>query len=220
MSDPAPTIYVTEPGLLARIGWLFRRAGIAAYEDNCFGVAKGAAYSALLSFFPVMTALTALLVQANAVSVARVISRILFEVAPPGTQALLENFLIVQGKRPGGLLVTAIVLSIWAASGAMISLIEGFRSAYRIPTGRPFLKQRAVAASLVVCAAAPLVGGSTLIVFGSRTEGVIVEWLGFSPEGVQLAGWVVLLSLVIRYMLAFGSIVLAAALLYQDWSET
>jgi membrane protein len=215
MSNPAPTIYVTEPGLASRVGWLFRRAAIAAYEDNCFGVAKGAAYSALLSFFPVLTALTALLVQANAVAVARVISRVLFEVAPPGTQALLENFLVVQGKRPGALLVTAVLLSIWAASGAMMSLMEGFRAAYRIPTGRPFLKQRAIAAALVVCAAAPLVGGSTLIVFGSRTEGVIVAWLGFSPQASELAGWVVLLSLVIRYTLAFSSIVLAAALLYK-----
>lgn len=215
MSNPVPTIFVTEPGRFARLLWLFRRAGVAAYEDNCFGIAKGAAYSSLLSIFPVLTTLTAVLVQANAVAVSNVISRVIFEVAPPGTQILLENYLAVQGKRPAELLITAIVLSVWAASGAMMSLMEGFQAAYRIPTGRPFLKQLAIAAALVVCAAAPLVGGSTLILFGSRTEGVIVGWLGFTPEAAQLKTWVVFVSRLIRYTLAFGSIVLAAALLYR-----
>jgi len=215
MSNPAPTIYVTEPGPIARIMWLFRRASVAAYEDNCFGVAKGAAYSSLLSIFPVLTTLTAVLVQANAVAVSNVISRLVFDAAPPGTELLLENYLSVHGKRPLELLVTAILLSIWAASGAFISLMEGFQAAYRIPAGRPFLKQRAIAAALVLCAAAPLVGGSTLILFGSRTEGVILRGLGFTPEAAELKGWVVLLSLAIRYILAFGSIVLSAALLYR-----
>ena len=215
MSTPAPTIYVTEPGLLVRVMWLFRRAWVAAYENNCFGVAKGAAYSSLLSIFPVLTTLTAVLVQANAVAVSNVISRLVFELAPPGTELLLENYLSVHGKRPLELLVTAILLSIWAASGAFMSLMEGFQAAYRIPAGRSFLKQRAIAAALVLCAAAPLVGGSTLILFGSRTEGVILRWLGFTPEAAELKGWVVLLSRAIRYILAFGSIVLSAALLYR-----
>ena len=35
--------------------WLLRRSLVAAIDDNCFAIAKGAAYSALLSFFPVLT---------------------------------------------------------------------------------------------------------------------------------------------------------------------
>lgn len=211
-----PTIYVTEPGLVARTWWLFRRACIAAYEDNCFGTAKGAAYSALLAVFPVLTTLTAILVQANAAAVSRVMSRILFEVAPPGTQDLLQNYLTVRGPRPVMLLVFATVLSIWGASGALISLMEGFQSAYRIPTGRPFVKQRAVAAALVICAAVPLVGGSTLILFGSRAETVIGRGLtGFSRDAAELQGWVLALGRGARYLLAFVSIVIAAAVLYQ-----
>ena len=79
--------------------------------------------------------------------------------APPGTQDLLQNYFRQQGQRPFSLLVVATLLSIWAASGTMMSLMEGFQAAYRIPAGRPFLQQRAVAAVLVLCAALPMVGG-------------------------------------------------------------
>lgn len=199
---------------ISRLWWFFRRAWIAAYEDNCFGIAKGAAYSALLSFFPVLTTTTAILVQANAEAVSRVLARFLFQVAPPGTQALLRHFLSAQGNRPVSLLVVAAVLSIWAASGAMMSLMEGFQAAYNLPGGRSFLRQRAVAAVLVICAVAPLVFGSAIILFGSRTEETIVNWLRPSGDEEQLAAGIVILGRTVRYVAAFGSIMLAAALLY------
>lgn len=214
MRNARGTMFISRPGPVAQFLGLLRIACVGAYEDNCFGIAKGAAYSSLLSVFPVLTTLTALLVQANAAAVSRVISRVVFEVAPPGTQDLLRDYLTFQGKRPVSLLVAATLLSVWAASGAMMSLMEGFQAAYRLPGGRSFLKQRAVAAWLVVCAALPLVAGSTLVLFGSRAEGVIVRGMGFGPDVAELQGWVTILSRVVRYGLAFISIAVAAALLY------
>ncbi|MBS1877129.1 MAG: YihY/virulence factor BrkB family protein [Acidobacteria bacterium] len=215
MPDGPRIAIVTPRGLISRLWWFFRRAWIAAYEDNCFGVAKGAAYSALLSFFPVLTTTTAILVQANAEAVSRVLTRILFQVAPPGTQALLRHFLSVQGNRPASLLVIATVLSVWAASGAMMSLMEGFQAAYNLPGGRSFLRQRAVAALLVICAVAPLVFGSAIILFGTRSEIEIIRWLHLAPvDATQLAFGVVILGRALRDIAAFGSIMLAAALLY------
>jgi membrane protein len=215
MPNRAPNIYISQLGPIARTWWLFRRAWIAAFEDNCFGIAKGAAYSALLSIFPVMTTTTALLVQANAQAVSRVITKLLFEVAPPGTQDLLGIYLRTQGKRPGLLLATATVLSVWAASGAMMTLMEGFQAAYSLPGGRSFLRQRAMAALLVVCAVGPLVLGSAMILFGTRSETAIIHWLGLSAaNGMQLASWVIILSRFVRSLAAFGCITLAAALLF------
>lgn len=214
MANARLPVYIAEPAWPVRFWQLFRRAWVAAYEDNCFGVAKGAAYSALLSLFPVLTTITAVLVQANAEAVSRVLSQILFEVAPPGTQDLLRTYLAVQGKRPVYLLIVATVLAIWAASGAMMSLMEGFQAAYSLPGGRPFVRQRAVAALLVVCAVMPLVFGSAMMLFGSRSERAIIQSFGLSRDGMQLSVWVEVLSRVLRDLMAFGSIMLAAALLY------
>lgn len=208
-------LYMTRPGFAVRILRVLKLSLIASYEDNTFGIAKGAGYSALLSFFPVLTTITALLVEANAEAVSRVISRIVFEVAPPGTQDLLQNFFTLHGKRPFSLLVIATILSIWAASGVMMSLMEGFQAAYRLPSGRSFLRQRAVAAALVLGTALPVIAGSALILLGSRAEGAIIHWLRFSPESEPLKGWVIVLGRGLRYTLATLSIMLAAALLYQ-----
>lgn len=214
MLNPTPAIWVTRRGTVSQWWWLFRRAVMAAYEDNCFGVAKGAAYSALLSFFPVLTSITAILVQANAEAVSRVVTRLLFSVTPPGTEDLLRNYLNVRVPRPIGLIVGASILSVWAASGAMMSLMEGFQAAYSLPGGRPFLKQRGVAALLVICAVVPLVFGSAIILFGTRSEHAFLEWMGFSEETSQLAVWVVVLGRGLRDIAAFLSIMMAAALLY------
>src|ERR1051325_4335971 len=67
----APSLYVPRfqmirAGTLAWIGRLLRSAATGIYENGGLGIAKGAAYSSLLSFFPVLTTLAALLVQANA----------------------------------------------------------------------------------------------------------------------------------------------------------
>src|SRR3954452_20993067 len=107
---------------LKRKGWLhlrlliFRRAFVSAYENNCFGLAKAAAYSALLAFFPVLTTLTAILVQANALSVSRMLSSLVFEVVPPGTEEIVLYNFTERGQRPISLLVVATLLSLWAAS--------------------------------------------------------------------------------------------------------
>jgi membrane protein len=215
MARQDPVLYNVEPGFAGRAWWYLRSACVAAYEDNCFGIAKGAAYSALLSIFPVLTTITAILVQAKAEAVANILSNWIFEVAPPGTRELLKNHLVSHGQRPVTLLVVAALLSLWAASGVMLSLMEGFQAAYRIPSGRPFWRQRGVAAVLVLCAALPVLGASALMLLGTRAEAEVVRLLGLLPAGAQFTGGVAVLGRVLRYILAFAGIVTGTALLYK-----
>ena len=63
--------------------WLLQRSVIAAFDDNCLGIAKGAAYSALLSFFPVLTSAAAILVQTRASFVSGLLQSALSEIVPP-----------------------------------------------------------------------------------------------------------------------------------------
>ncbi len=195
--------------------WLLRRAFVAAYEDGCFGIAKGVAYSALLSFIPILTTVTTILVLANAEAVSQVISRFLFEIVPPGSEEIVMYSFAARGQRPTALLVFATLLSIWAASGAMTSLMEGFRAAYRIPQGRSFLKERAVAIMLVFSAAVPVLGASSLILLGGRAEQWVLMRVGLISGGEQLAGWVGIISRIVSYLIAFGAITLVTAMLYR-----
>src|SRR5215472_15121297 len=82
-----------------------RAAATGTYENNCLSIAKGAAYSGLFSFFPVLTSVAAILVQAQADSVSRTIAEFLYNVVPPGTEDLVTQMFIVRGQRPLTLLV-------------------------------------------------------------------------------------------------------------------
>ena len=206
--------HLKRKGWLHRQWMLFRRAFVSSYFNNVFGLAKGAAYSALLAFFPVLTTLTAILVQANAPSISRMLSSLIFEVVPPGTEEIVLYNFTERGQRPVSLLIAATLLALWAASGVMASLMQGFQAAYRIEKGRPFLKQRGVAILLVIFVALPIVGASALIVFGTKTERIVLAWMGLVPEDQQVRGWVVVFGQILRYAAALGAIVFSTALLY------
>lgn len=204
---------IIQPGVAARTFWLLRRAFIAGYEDNCFGIAKGAAYSFLLSLFPILTTLTAILIQARAQAVVHVIATFVMQVVPPGTERLILDRLREKGGRPGTLPIVATLVSLWAGSGAMMSLMEGFHAAYRIPSGRPFLKERGMAVFLVLIAAVPAVAASSLIIFGDRGEAALIQWIG-SPRVSEISAPVQFLWRLARYGLAFCTTTLVTGLLY------
>jgi len=208
--EPLTENIIIEPSFLARNWWLLRRAFIAAYEDNCFGIAKGAAYSGLLSLFPMLTLLTAVLIQANAQSVVHVIERFVQDVLPPGTEDLVLSRLRDEAHHGISLSVIAVIGAIWAGSGAMCSLMEGFQAAYRIPAGRPFHKQRAMAIFLLLIGAIPAVVASSLIIFGSRIEAVTVQWAGISDLNTPLE-WAWKFA---RWMVAFVATIFVTGLLY------
>ena len=194
--------------------FLLQRTLIAAFDDNCINIAKGAAYSALLSFFPVLTSAATILVQTRAQFVANTIQRFLAEVVPPGTDDLVVRQFQVRGARPLIVLVIAGLVSLWAASSVIKSLMEGFQAAYRIPRTRGFLRDSGVAISLVILSAVPWVAASLLILFGAQVEGTVLNWLKVDPELGRFAWLWILISRVTRYLVALATTVLVTSSLY------
>lgn len=190
------------------------RAIWGAYQHGALGYAKGAAYSALLSFFPVLTTTTAVLVQVNAASVSKKITAFLFKVAPPGVEDLIRYEMTQRGARPLALPIVASLLALWAASGVMMSLMEGFQGAYQRKSTRGIVHGRWIAMWLVLVSIGPVVGASSLMIFGDRAENQVLRWVGVLDVGETLAGGVKLISMVVRYAVAMGTIVVVAALLY------
>ncbi len=196
------------------IFWLLRRSVLGALDDNCFGIAKAAAYSALLSFFPVLASAATILLETRASFFSNMLERSLSEIVPPGTEDLVLQQFRVSGSRPAALLVVAAVVSIFAASGVIKSLIEGFQAAYRVPRDRGVLHGSLIAMALVVLAAVPLLAASLLILFGRQVEQVVMGWLKVDPMWTPLAWVWELLSRVAQYVVAFATTVTVSALLY------
>ena len=194
--------------------WLLRRSAVATFDDGCLGFAKGAAYSALLSFFPVLASAAAILVQMRAEFVSRMIERALSEIVPPDSVDLVVEQFRATGSRPLALLIVAGLISVWAASGVIKSLVEGFQVAYRVPRNRGFVRQNAVAIALVLLSAAPLICATLLVVFGNQAQRVVLDWLKVDPVFNPLAPTWQWLSRMARYAVAFVTTVVDAGVLY------
>jgi membrane protein len=194
--------------------FLLRRSVLAAFDDGCFGIAKGAAYSALLSFFPVLTSAATILVQTRAHFVSTALEDSLSEIVPPGTEDLVVQQFRVAGERPLLVLVVAGIVSLWAASSVIKSLIEGFHAAYRVPRNRGFVRQSWVSMGLVLLCAVPLLPASVLVLFGGQIERAAFGWIQPGSWWDSLSWFWRWLTLMARYALALATTAAVAACLY------
>jgi membrane protein len=205
--------------------YVLQRTFFAAFDDGCFWMAKGAAYSAILSFFPILTSAATILVMTNAAVVSDMLAQFLQQIVPPGTERVVLNHFRARGQKSITLLVIAALLSLWAAGSVFKSLIQGFNAAYRIPRSRSYFRETGVAIMLVFFAAVPLAGASAMVLFGSQAERAVLGVMHVDPLLNPLAGAWHWISLIARYVVAFAAIVAITCILYyygpyrrQKWS--
>jgi membrane protein len=189
--EPMPGGLVLAPAL-GRFWRLFRLAAWRSFEHDAFAVAKGVAYSSIFTFFPLLLVLDSVIATVHRGDVyLREITYALNKILPAGTSTAL-SYLRGNTNRPVGLLITASLLTLWTASGAIISWMEGFRRAYQLPKTWGLLQERLIAISLVLMAGVPLMFATILIAFGSRIETLLLFHLGreFGPLLLLLWGLV------------------------------
>jgi len=197
-----------------RLPYLLRRALFASFDDGLFTIAKGAAYSALLSFFPILATAATIFVQVRANFVRENVIAFLSQILPPGTEEVVLDQFRTRGPRPFTLLILAIVLALWAASSVIKSLIDGFNAAYRVPRNRSMLAHNGVGLMLALLSIVPLLGASSLILFGGTVEAVVLRLIKVDPILNPFAPWWEFLSRVMRYVIAFVATSTVTAILY------
>src|ERR1700758_3550000 len=197
--------------LIVRFFKLLRLAVWRAFQHDAFAVAKASAYSSILTFFPLLLVLGSVLATIHRGDVyLREISYALGRILPAGSATALA-YLKGTTQRPVGLLVGTSLLTLWTASGTMISWMEGFRNAYQLPKQWGLVKERLIAFFLVVMAGIPLTFATVMVAFGSGIETRILFHLGheFSPYIVMLWG-------AIRWVIATLTSIAVIALIYHN----
>jgi membrane protein len=164
-----------KPQRLSRGEWLavVKRTGKEFLADDCMGLAQEVAYSSLLAFFPAIVALLGLLDLVNAYSS---LQSFLNPVAPKAVTQLISTF---QKDSGGGGSVVALVVgsfgAVWAASGAMGSVVKAVNRAYDRLETRPFWKVRIISIVLVVASGLVTAGMLLLIVVGGTLGDAIAR---------------------------------------------
>ncbi len=196
-----------KPQRLPRGDWIavVKRSGSQFLADDCTGLAQEVAYSALLAFFPAVAFLLGLL---GVLHLYDQLQSFLGTVAPHGVIHFIEG---LQRDQQGGAKVLALVLggagAIWAASGAMGSVIKAVNRAYDRAETRPFWKVRGIAIVLVVVSGVTVVALAVLIIFGGPLGQAIADRAHFGSAFTLL--WAIL-----RWPIAFVAILLLFAFIY------
>jgi membrane protein len=154
-----------------------RRAAWKAFGHSAFTSAKAAAYSAILSIFPALLVVTTLLAFSPSTTSLRGELRNAFsDFLPPDTMSLVQAYFQTNHARSVRILWTSSFVTIGAAMGVLLSLMESFRRAYQLPRGEwGFWRERAVALALVPASLLPLILATLLVAFGHIFENWMID---------------------------------------------
>ncbi len=157
---------------MTRFATHFRKALWLALEHDVLNTAKAAAYSGMLMIFPALMLLTSLLAVVPAGTTLMGEIRSAFDqFLPADALALLQASMQASRMRSAQLLLSASGISIFGGIGMMLSFMEGFRRAYRLPRSDWGVWQRRLRALLLVpIVLVPLALATLLLVFGRQIE--------------------------------------------------
>jgi membrane protein len=176
---------------MSRILLQLRAAVLRALAHDVINTAKAAAYSAMLMLFPAVLIITTLVAQIREGGTMLGELRSLFvQFLPADTLNLLQSSVLARRLHSMQLIFSATSLSIFAGMGVMLSLMEGFRRAYRLPVEAwGFWSRRLRALLLLPIAMVPLSVATLVIIFGRQIENWIIDAAGHELRAIVLFSW-------------------------------
>src|SRR5579864_8152895 len=188
---------------------ILRSAFWRAFVHDAFAIAKASAYSMIFTFFPVLLIIgSALASWRKGAPYLREISYALGSILPAGGNTAL-GYLKGAAKHPVSMLVTTSAITLWTASGVMISWMEGFRRCYELPKTWGLVKERLIAFLLVVFALVPMTFATLLVAVGSKFETRLLSFI--DPD---FSVYILLLWGSIRWLIATLTSIAVIALIY------
>src|ERR1017187_2508056 len=154
-----------------------RKALWLALDHDVLNTAKAAAYSGMLMLFPAMVVMTALLAQVpEGTTLVGEIRSAFEQILPDDSMSLIQSLMQTRRIHSTQLIFSAASLSVFAGLGLMLSMMEGFRRAYRLPRGDwSFWARRLRALMLVPIVLVPLALATLVLVFGRQMEMWLID---------------------------------------------
>jgi membrane protein len=186
------------PMSLQKVPRLIRDAFWRALQHDAFGVAKGAAYSSIISLFPAFLLVASIVAASHpAQDLVHEIADFIVRAMPPGSGNLVHAYFSSAKERPMRVLVTTSLITLWTSSGVIVSWMEGFRNAYQIPRTWGLIKERLISFGLVIMAGIPLLFATVILAFGREIE----LWAVYHA-GRDLGPYIFILWTLVRWIIA------------------
>ena len=183
---------------------------VRTLEHDQFVVAKGAAYSAILTLFPAVLLIASILTASHStLGFVREISFAIGGIMPSGTAPSILTFFEGRKPAPVRMIVTTSLLTLWTGSGVMISWMDGFHRAYEMKKSWNLNQERLLSFLLVLMAGLPMAFASFLLAFGNQIE----HWLAFHANR-ELDLYILSMWTVVRWLIAVATTIAVIALIY------
>ena len=190
---------------------LLRLSFWRAFVHDSFAIAKASAYSSILTFFPVLFIVGSGLANwRKGGPYLREISYALGSILPAGSNTA-ATYLKGTAKHPVGFLLTTSVVTLWTASGVVISWMEGFRRCYELPKTWGLVKERLIAFGLVIFALVPMTFATVLVAVGSKFETRLLPYI--DPD---FSAYILLMWGAMRWLIATLTSISVIALIYHN----
>jgi membrane protein len=189
----------------------FRKALLQSLAHDVMNTAKASAYSGMLTMFPALLLITALLAQMPEGNTLVAEIRAIFEqFLPSDTMDLLQSYVLSRKIHSVQVILSATSLTLFAGLGMMLSLMEGFRRAYRLPREDwGFWERRLRALMLVPIVVVPLSIATVVIVFGKQFE----LWM-VAKSGHELRHFVLFFWRMVRWLISLSTSIAVLGALY------
>ncbi len=192
---------------------LLRRTFAGFLAHDCLHLAQAAAYSALVALFPTLIVSAAVVALLPDAAPLRFQAALFFDrVLPDDVSPILDGYFqngqeMVHSTRA---LVIAAIVSLIGASSVIVTLMEGFRRAFNLPSDRwTFWGRRWRSVALVFIALVPLFIASVLVIFGHFVSSWISAHIGDSARTLILV-----IAFLVRWTVALISSVFVIAITY------
>jgi membrane protein len=182
-----------------------------AMDNRALDTAKATAYSGMLMLFPAALVVTYLLALVPAgYTMLDALRSASEQFLPDDTMSLLQSYFESRRAFSMQVILSASSLSLFAALGAILTLMDGFRRAYHLPRGEwRFWETRLRALLLVPIALVPLSAATLVLIFGQPIE----EWM-IANSGHELHIVVILLWRLARWALALVTSMMVVGAVY------
>jgi len=189
---------------------LFRLALWRGFEHDVFTSARAAAYYSILTLFPSLMVIAAVPTALHkATPFVQEVAAAVNAVLPPGGGAVVRSYFEGPQNRPLSTLISAAAIMLFAASGVVVSWMEGFLRAYGMAHCWHPVKERIVALGLVLASFVPMTIATLWAAFGSQFE----NWM-IVHGGSQFTPLILLLALLLRWLLSMLTSVAVLTVVY------
>jgi membrane protein len=195
-----------------KVAWLTIQRSLVTiyndvYDEHLFVFAAGLSYYFMLSLFPLLVSMAALLGYVPIPHLFESLLSLMARLVPGDGMSLVRNIVSDIGHKHTHFLTLGLVFTLWTTSSGFAALIDGLDLVYRVRETRPVWKTRPLALGLTLLAGSLLVVAVGLMVEGTNLGTWFMGEFGLSPA--VLATWGVL-----RWGIAAVFAVFALELIY------